>query len=84
MQAAPQASYPAGQRQLPPTHPWVGPHTLEHAPQLVGSEAVFTHEVPQLVLPAAHVQVPDTHPWDAPHALPHAPQLAGSAETLTH
>ncbi len=77
----PQATVPAPQRQVPakqPTEP--GPHTLPHAPQLLGSMAVTVHVPLQLVKNGAQlsVQRPSWHASIAPQVLPQPPQLSGS------
>jgi hypothetical protein len=71
-------------------------HAVPHAPQWVGSIAVFVHTVTPLdthaVVPGGHVkpastgvpaQLPLMQSCPNAHALPHAPQLLGSNSVLT-
>jgi hypothetical protein len=59
-------------------------HTIEHEPQWLGSESVFTHVVSHSVVGATHAQRPALQ-WCSPvHAIPQLPQLASSVARLTH
>ena len=59
-------------------------HEWPHAPQLLGSVAVFTHEAPHIVSPAGHTQVLLTQVWPGAHTVPQLPQLFGSVAVFTH
>lgn len=61
-----------------------GPHTLPHAPQLLGSTLLSVQAPPHTSCPPGHWHVPPLQVWPVAQAVPQAPQLLASDEVLTH
>jgi hypothetical protein len=67
------------------------PHTVPHAPQFMGSDAVLMQVPPQHDCPAPqrepvepHAQVPPEQTSPSAHALPSEPQFRGLVDRFTH
>jgi hypothetical protein len=59
------------------------PQVTPHAPQFLGSLAVFTHELPQRV-PLGQAHCPPVHTRPVAHRTPQAPQLLALLVRFTH
>jgi hypothetical protein len=81
--APPQAIFPMGHVQRPPTQVVPFPHVVPHAPQWFALDVRSTHAPPHALRPAPHVaaQAPLLQTGVAPvHWIPHPPQWFGSEE----
>lgn len=67
----------------PAEQTWPGAHAWPQAPQLAGSDEVFTQEPPQTDWPAGQAQAPAEHVAPEAQAFAQPPQLAGSVAVLT-
>jgi hypothetical protein len=82
----PQSVLPTGQVQTSPWQTLPPEQRTPQAPQLLGSELVFTHEPPQLVYVVGQPPAAQRASWQVaagPHAEPQAPQFARSFDKST-
>lgn len=69
---------------VPAEHTWPEGQTVPQAPQLAGSDCVFTQVPLHSVIVPWHVQTPATHRVPGSHAFPQLPQFRASVFALTH
>ncbi len=83
-QRSPVAANPGRHAHMPEIQSWSLRQRVPMAPQLTGSDAVFTHPLGPRVVPAGQVQTPAMHERPLGHWLPQRPQWLVLVPMFTH